>query len=257
MQAQTFHYLYCFDCLLIIISPSFVFLSLVSLLSLFLFLQHIPIMFKTFVLVALAAIAAAAFLAVPAEAGHCSRTITEETRYCCSMGCDSPYNPDGNTCAADGSSITEADIKVLADADLCSGTCSYVPSKTLKYCVDVGACPPTGCGEGFAEIKPENPRPAFPMSTQVSFYGSGFPDAMFKAHLHADTCENQGGAHFSGGDGVTVDAVNENWPAVTCVDVRKNHHRGDYCNTTDSDNTGHRCHESRSVSSRLSKFSLC
>lgn len=61
----------------------------------------------------------------------------------------------------------------------------------------------------------------FPMSTQVSFYGSGFPDAVvFKAHLHADTCENQGGAHFSGGDGVTVDAVNENWPEVTCMDVR-------------------------------------
>lgn len=109
-------------------------------------------MLKTFVLVALAAIAAAAFLAVPAEASHCASSIKESSKYCCSMGCDSPFNPNGNTCAADGSSTTEADIKVLADADSCLGTCSYDPSITLPYCVNAGACPQTGCGEGFAVI---------------------------------------------------------------------------------------------------------
>ena len=60
----------------------------------------------------------------------------------------------------------------------------------------------------------------FPMSTQVSFFGSGFQDGVYKAHLHADTCANGGGGHYNGGDGSTVDNVNENWPAVTCMGVR-------------------------------------
>ena len=54
------------------------------------------------------------------------------------------------------------------------------------------------------------------LATSVSFNGKGFQDGVYKAHLHADTCANDGGGHYNGGDGVTVDDVNENWPAVTC-----------------------------------------
>ena len=54
------------------------------------------------------------------------------------------------------------------------------------------------------------------LATGVSFSGKGFQDGIYKAHLHEDTCANDGGGHYNGGDGVTVDAVNENWPAVTC-----------------------------------------
>lgn len=88
------------------------------------------------------------------------------------------------------------------------------------------------------------------LETTVYFTCSGCPDATFVAHLHEDTCANNGGGvsnfspffplrsfsnlrllqecrscltpdscvqHYNGGDGVTVDSVNENWPIVTCT----------------------------------------
>ena len=58
------------------------------------------------------------------------------------------------------------------------------------------------------------------VSTMVSFHCHGCPDATFKAHLHAAPCSADGGGHYNGGDGVTIDAINENWPAVTCANGR-------------------------------------
>ena len=48
------------------------------------------------------------------------------------------------------------------------------------------------------------------VSTMVSFHCHSCPDATFKAHLNAAPCSADGGGHYNGGDGVTVDAINEN-----------------------------------------------
>ena len=54
----------------------------------------------------------------------------------------------------------------------------------------------------------------------ISFRCRDCPDDVFKAHLHADTCANNGGGHYNGGGTGAVDAVNENWPEVTCSNGR-------------------------------------
>jgi hypothetical protein len=59
------------------------------------------------------------------------------------------------------------------------------------------------------------------LATAVTFSGVGFTDGTYPAHVHADTCANDAGAHFCGtgaGTGCgTPSAVNEVWPEVTCT----------------------------------------
>jgi len=100
-----------------------------------------------------------------------------------------------------GSKMLCADLARLGHGSFGSDYVNYLGSYT-------GA----GYGEvhkGMASLmKPE-------LATSASFKGSGFGDNTFNAHLHVDTCANGGGGHYQH-NGATVDAVNENWPIVSC-----------------------------------------
>ena len=54
-------------------------------------------------------------------------------------------------------------------------------------------------------------------STTIKFFNEDLEDATYASHLHNKPCADNGGGHYNGGDGETVDEVNENWPQVTCL----------------------------------------
>lgn len=109
-----------------------------------------------------------------------------------------------------GSKMLCADLSVDG-AGVYSGSFSYLQSYIDSASVGYGKVK-----KGSASLT--EPR----MATKVHFHGKDAEDDIYKAHLHDDTCENGGGGHYNGGDGVTVDAVNENWPEVTCMDGKCN-----------------------------------
>lgn len=118
--------------------------------------------------------------------------------------------------AEDGTPSLTAQIPFGADlsvdgAGVYSGSFSYLQSYIDSASVGYGKVK-----KGSASLT--EPR----MATKVHFHGKDAEDDIYKAHLHDDTCENGGGGHYNGGDGVTVDAVNENWPEVTCMDGKCN-----------------------------------
>ena len=106
-------------------------------------------------------------LAGPTFASHCySCTVSSCESYCCSMGCDSPHNPNGNTCAQAGQ-VTEASIWAIASSDGCSplisGSCSYAPP-IAQACIGAGRCPPSGCAAGVIATPGPVPPPSPPTS---------------------------------------------------------------------------------------------
>ena len=106
-------------------------------------------------------------LAGPTFASHCypqNCVVGNCQPYCCSIGCDSPHNPAGNTCGQPGQ-VTEASIFAIAQSGGCSplttGSCSYAPA-IADRCVASGLCPQGGCGGGVIATPGPVPPPSPP-----------------------------------------------------------------------------------------------
>ena len=172
-----------------------------------------------FTKIALVAAIAAVAIATAHGAPQSSRVeqrvvLTPKAGTPCMSACDDPASPSCQSCCRTVTHETDWGCQATAGSSTTASCCTGAWDATC-WNVASAANNDHACNQCVTKEPKVAPTIPFPTTTQVSFSGKGFPDGTYATHVHAESCDTNGGERR-----LDDDRDKEIFPEVTCKDVR-------------------------------------